>query len=144
MLTLCPEFLIDTGEDKDIFVPFDGKQIQHQLLAAIQHIILKSPAESMLSKDTIARMTRNSVETVPRSQLVVMVDNSTFKEAPRVCFDEVDPASSEHLFATKEATLNGQTPMHFAIDVNSLPGEGIKALSSAGLLCVVQSDWILC
>ena len=127
--------LIDTGEDKDIFVPFDGKQVQHQLLAAIsKDKILKSPAESLLSKDTIAKMTRVSVETVPRNQLMVITDNSTYKDHPRVCFDVVAKASKEHLLATEGAKMNGHSPMHFALDVNSLAGEGIKALSLAGFV----------
>ena len=59
--------LIETGEDQDIFVPFEDKIVQHQLLNAIKQVISESPAKFSMSTDTHARLTRNSVEVVPNT-----------------------------------------------------------------------------
>ena len=129
--------MIETGEDRDIFVPFEAEVVQHQLLAAMKYVISESPARFSMSKDTHAVLRRDGVEVVPNTVMALRcwTEDST-EDASKVggvrCADEIllsvasykcnDPATSDF----------GNLPTYFAIDLFSCVGDSVDSLAAAG------------
>ena len=142
--------LIETGEDQDIFVPFEDKIVQHQLLNAIKQVISESPAKFSMSTDTHARLTRNSVEVVPNTALHVLRELETqdlretgimstgsseaaFKVGGICSIDEV--LLPDATYACNDPTTSdyGSEPSYYSVDLFSCAGETIEAMEMAGL-----------
>lgn len=122
--------MIDTGEDRDIFVPFEDDVVQHQLLAAMKEIWSKSPASYSMCKDTEAKMTRNSVEVGPKHSMLAIIDNTDL--GGTVCFDAIAYDPTSYLCSNVESVRYGSKPSYNSLDIYSLAGEGIFGSTSAG------------